>query len=420
MNSMSCLRHAQSVAAAGLLLVCGVVAHAADTYSAGQLAIPTLTNGPVTYSDVVVTLGGITSGPSGTAAITNADSFDMGTGQITIPAVQVGATTFFNAAVTVARLISIGSVSGADSYNGTDLTISYVQVGNSFFRNAIVTVNAIVSIAGGMPTAAWDTYNGSNGQLTIPAVQVGARVFTNVTVQVKGVVSVGTVQGIAQTITYTAPTAPFISVGSSTPISATTNGGLPVTFVVTTPQTCAVVANSAQLQNFFVAYAGSGFGGNLLLSGVPVDTNIFEIDAVSGSLGGHPIGMLPTSNAGTFNGIPYPVFTSADLAYDNIFYATGAPNMDRAGLGMQVSGTEFNLYFVSGLSYLYTNDVISNQSPPYISITSFFAAEVDGLVGLADGTCNVIAFQNGNYNLGTGFASATPALLSIPVDILLP
>lgn len=296
-----------------------------------------------------------------------------------------------------------------------------MQVGNSFFRNAIVTVNSIVSIAGGMPTAAWDTYNGSDGQLRIPAVQVGARVFTNVTVQVKGVVSVGTVQGTAQTITYTAPTAPFISIGSSTSISATTNGGLPTTFVVTTPQTCAVVANSAQLQNFFVAYAGAGLGGNLLLSGVPVDTNIFEIDSVSGSLGGHPIGRLPTSNAGTFNGIPYPVFTSAGgLAYDNIFYATGAPNMDQAGLGMQVSGSEFNLYFVSGLSYLYTNDVIGNQKPPYIPITSFFAAEVDGLVGLAGGTCKVIAFQNGNYNLGTGFASATPALLSIPVEILLP
>ncbi len=94
MNSMSCLRHTQSVAAVGILLACAVGAHAADTYSAGQLAIPTLTNGPATYSNVVVTLGGITSGPPVSAAISNVDSFDIGTGQITIPAVQVGATTF--------------------------------------------------------------------------------------------------------------------------------------------------------------------------------------------------------------------------------------------------------------------------------------------------------------------------------------
>ncbi len=425
MNFTSPLRPAQSAAAAGILLVCATAAQAADSYSAGHLTIPTLSNGPVTYSNVVVAVGAITSGPAGSAPLRSVDSYDISSGQIMVNSVSVGAGTFYNAAITVASLTSIGTVTGADSYNGTNLTVSYVQVGNSFYRNAVVTVSSIVHIGGGMPTGAWDIYNGANGELTIPAVQVGATVYTNVTVRVKGIVSVGTVQGTPQTIVYTAPNLPEVAIGASTAITATTNSNLPITFVSTTPQTCAIVANTAPVQNFFISYSGTGFSGGMVLSGVPVDTNIFEIESVIGSLGGHPIGMLPTSNPGSFNGIPYPVFTSpGGLAYDNIFYANGGPLMDQAGLGLQFAATEFNLYYAAGFGYLFTNDALANQHPPYLPMT-FSAQEVtvvgNALVGLAQGNCNVVAFQNGNYYPGYGYASAIPVQLNQSIgEIILP
>ena len=421
MNFTSHLRAAQSVAAAAVMLACATGAQAADIYSAGHVTIPTLTNGPVTYSNVVVAVGTITSGPAGTSPLSSTDNYDSGSGQIFLPTVQLGTLTFYNAAITVASVASIKSVSGADSYNGTNLTISYVLVGNSFYRNAVVTVSSIVGVAGGMPAGAWDTYDLANGELTIPAVQVGNNVYTNVTIRVRGIVSVGTVQGTAQTITYTAPTGPYIPAGSSGVISASTTSGLPATFVVTTPQNCAVVATSAQLQSFYITYSGTSFGGWALLSGVPVGTNIFEIESVIGNVGGQPLGMLATTTiyTGLHPNIPYTIYQSpGNLAYDNIFYANGSPNMDAAGLGMQAGGSaEFNPYYNSG--YKYANDALANQNPPWLDM-QWYAAEVDGLVGLADGTCNVLAFQNGNYSAGAGYASATPVLLSIPIVILLP
>ncbi len=41
------------------------------------------------------------------------------------------------------------------------------------------------------------------------------------------------------------------------------------------------------------------------------------------------------------------------------------------------------------------NDALSNQKPPYNPL-GFSVATVNGLVGLADGNCHVLAFQNGN------------------------
>ncbi len=109
---------------------------------------------------------------------------------------------------------------------------------------------------------------------------------------------------------------------------------------------------------------------------------------------GHPLGMLPTSNPTTVNGIAYPVFSNGSFGYDNIAYANGGGIFDAAGLGMQVAGSDFNLYYAAGFGYLFTNNALSNQTPPYIPL-SFSVAEVDGLVGLANGSCGVLAFQNG-------------------------
>jgi hypothetical protein len=423
MNCTSSMRRqARAFAVAGLLISCAGAVHADDTFSAGQLSIPSLSNGPVTYSNVKVTVGSIASGPAGTSPVGSVDTLDTSTGRISIPTVHVGAGTFYNAAITVGSLASIGGVTGADSYNGTNLILHYVQVGGTFYRNVVVGVGSVVRVAGGMPAGAWDTYNGGNGELTIPAVQVGAAIYTNVTIKVGKVVSVGGGPGTAQTITYTAPNAASIPVGSSTAISATTNGSLPVTFVVATPQTCAVVANSSQLQNFYFSYSGSGYSGSGVLTGVAVGTNIYEIDAVAGTAAGQPLGMLPTTTPAnvTVGSIPYPIFAASGLALDNIFYANGGPLVDQAGIGLQVPGNVFNLYYFAGAGYLYVDLALESQQPPYVPI-AMSAAEVSGLVGLANGTCNVVAFQNGNYYMGYGYASATPVLLSVPVGtIILP
>jgi hypothetical protein len=149
------------------------------------------------------------------------------------------------------------------------------------------------------------------------------------------------------------------------------------------------------------------------MSGPPVGASIFEIDSVASFFEGHPLGMLPTLNPTSANGIAYPVFSNGSFEYDNIAYATGGGLFDAAGLGMQVAGSDFNLYYAAGLGYLFTNNALSNQNPPYIPL-SFSVAEVNGLVGLADGTCSVLAFQNGN---GV-YASARPVMLSLPVGVI--
>lgn len=161
-------------------------------YTAGHLSIPSLTIGNATYSDVVVTVGTRVSGPTGTTPNGTKDSYDPLTNQLTIPTVLLGSTTYYNVIITVGSLVSIGSVAGADQYNGTYLTIPSVQVlGAGKFTNAVITVGSVVDIAGGMPAAAQDVYDPVTKRLTIAAIQYGGAVYTNVTVKPSKLVSVG-------------------------------------------------------------------------------------------------------------------------------------------------------------------------------------------------------------------------------------
>jgi len=76
---------------------------------------------------MVVTVAGIVSARVGGAS-GNADSYNPANNELTIPSVTVGANTFNNVIIKVGNLESIGAVSGADVYNGTDLIIPSVQV----------------------------------------------------------------------------------------------------------------------------------------------------------------------------------------------------------------------------------------------------------------------------------------------------
>jgi hypothetical protein len=169
------------------------LAHGADTYtpSSNRLFIPSVVIGNASYSDVVLTVGGVVSGPTGAPAESGQDHYDPATRYLTVPSVVVGSTPYYNVVATVSGLVSIGGVTWADSYDGVDLTIPYVQAGNSTYRNVVITVGSVVHVGSGMPEIPVDSYDSATNVLTIPAVMVGTRVYTNVAITVGKVVSAG-------------------------------------------------------------------------------------------------------------------------------------------------------------------------------------------------------------------------------------
>jgi uncharacterized repeat protein (TIGR03803 family) len=188
-----------SFAATLLLLFGAMQARAADIYDSAnkQLSIPVVAIGSATYSNMLVTVASIVSGPSGATPNGAEDSYDPGTNELTIQSVTVGSATYHNVVVTVAGLLSIGSVSGADSYNGSELSISDVQVGGITYDDVVIAVGGVVAVNGGMPTFVPDTYNSLTNQLAIPAVQVGGRVVTNVVITAGKLISV---HGVGSTL----------------------------------------------------------------------------------------------------------------------------------------------------------------------------------------------------------------------------
>ncbi len=188
-----CHRSARSGLATVLWLGWAATAFGADTYGGGVLSMPSLAIGSATYSNVVVNVGRIISGPTGSAADGIVDSYNPGTNQLTVQSVNVGGATYHNVVVTVAGLVSIGGVTGADTYNGANLDISYVQLYGTIYKDVVVseTLSDVIGVAGGMPTDVPDTYSLVLNELAIPAVQVGNHVYTNVIVTVGNLVSVG-------------------------------------------------------------------------------------------------------------------------------------------------------------------------------------------------------------------------------------
>ncbi len=181
--------HPRSLLAACLLLICAQAAFGADTYNTAtkQLTMAAVSIGSATYENMVVTVGRIVSGPAGTTPNASVDSYNPADGQLSVPSVKVGGTSYFNVIVTVAGLVSIGSVTGVDTFNGTDLTIAFIEL--PALRSDVVlavTLGNVVRVAGGMPTSAFDSYDIQTGELSIAAVEVNGRVYTNVTITAGG------------------------------------------------------------------------------------------------------------------------------------------------------------------------------------------------------------------------------------------
>ena len=187
-----------------LLLLCSA-AHGADTYEgAGVVQIPTLGIGSATYSNVVLTVGlPLLRGPTGSAPVGTGDTYDPVHNELFVPQVSVGATTFYNVAVSVDHLTSIGSVSGADTFDGTNLLVRNVQVGKQTYHDVTVHVGLanVVKLNGGMPAAAIDQYDAATGQLTVAAIQFGTKVFTNVILDV-ALSDVVSVAGFTERVLY--------------------------------------------------------------------------------------------------------------------------------------------------------------------------------------------------------------------------
>jgi YVTN family beta-propeller protein len=183
---------ARLLSAVLLSLTCALQAAHADSYNAvnHQLTMPSVTVGAATYSNMVVVVGNIVSGPTGSTANGNEDNYNPATNELTVQTVSVGSLTYHNVVVTVSSLVSAVSVTGADTYSGTTLTIPSVQVaGGAIYTNVVVAVAAINSAGGGMP-ALRDQYNPTNFELTIAGIQVAGRVFTNAVITVGELLSV--------------------------------------------------------------------------------------------------------------------------------------------------------------------------------------------------------------------------------------
>lgn len=95
---------------------------------------------------MAVSIAGIISGPAGTSGDAAEDSYDPDNQEITVPTVSVGATTYHNVVDTVGSLVSIGSVTGADTYSAPLLSIAAVLVGSTIYNNVVVMVGSIVSV----------------------------------------------------------------------------------------------------------------------------------------------------------------------------------------------------------------------------------------------------------------------------------
>ena len=201
----------RSLSAALLLLAGTTQGIAADTFnlSTRQLSIPAIVIGTATYSNMVVTVKlPQVSGPTKTAATFLQDYYDPTTNQLLVSSVYLNGAPYHNVLVNLdpAGTFSFGGVTGADTYDGANLTIPAVQVlGGPVYANVIVSITAadIVSVSGNMPRVAQNQYDPVKGQLTIPVVEAAGRFYTNVVagVTLKQVRSAGPAQ-LTDTVLY--------------------------------------------------------------------------------------------------------------------------------------------------------------------------------------------------------------------------
>jgi hypothetical protein len=132
-----------------------------DAYDAAnhQLTIPELQYGNATYWNMVITpdkvLGIAGGAPLG---FWDAYAYIFPSGfELIAPSVVAGPMTYTNVTATITEMISVSSVSGADSYDGTYLYIPAVSVGGKIYNYVVITVAGIDSLESGFPKTESDT-----------------------------------------------------------------------------------------------------------------------------------------------------------------------------------------------------------------------------------------------------------------------
>jgi hypothetical protein len=407
--------------AMSVLLVCSAAAYGADSYSAGKLTIPTLVIGNATYSNVVVEVGSILSGPAGSAPIGAVDTYNPANGQLTAQAVTLGSITLYNVVVTVSSLVSIGSVTGADTYDGHTVTSAVFLYFTTYMTHVAFTPTGAPTVAGGMPNALNDSLNG--GVLSIPVLEYAGHVFTNISVPA----TEGAAVASNQTISFSKPVYSIepLKVGASEAILATATSGLPVAYIVATPSICTVVQSTAQQGYGYISYSAAGGSGSGVVGAVPLAAGAYQANSFTGMTStGQNLGLAlassllnPYPSTEQFYTPPYPNFVldgnaqGGGFFFDDMFFVNGGPVVDIAGIILAAPGDPvINILYEQGMGYLYADSIIFNDMGPYQSMT-FSASVVNGLVGLSDGACVITAFQPG----GGSFTAAAP--VSITVDI---
>jgi uncharacterized repeat protein (TIGR03803 family) len=262
------------LAAIGLMAASIAPAFGIDLYnpSSRQLTIPSITIGAATYTDLVVTVSSVDSPPIGTAPTSPVDSYFPSSHQLYVAAVSVGSKTYYNAAVTLAGLVSLGGVTGADTYAGGILNVVSIPLGTTLYDNVSVQVGSILSHAGGLPAVATDTYNPTTGQLTIPVVVAGGKIYTNV------VVSVAKVLGVGYSYSNAGPGAP-------TAVGATAVAGQIAVYWSAVDQATSYLIFRSETPGIQGAQIGSSTGSGYIDSAVTVGTPYYYVVAAADSFG---------------------------------------------------------------------------------------------------------------------------------------
>lgn len=264
-NAQSNLILTQAVLLTMPCLAGPALSYAADTYNVAtkQLTSPELVYGNATFWNVVLTPGKVLGIGGGAArGYWDAYAYILPTGfELLVPTVTAGATTVTNVTATIASMSSVGSISGADNYDGTYLYIPAVTAYGSRFSNAVITVAHVDGMAGGFPAAEIDSYNSATGQLSIPAIQVGEKAYTNVTVSVGSVISVNgshSTPGGANSSTCYNPN--YYATGTTTDLFYQDITGPATAYevqsVVVAPSTFNGVANAVGIQNTTITSQG--------------------------------------------------------------------------------------------------------------------------------------------------------------------
>jgi hypothetical protein len=89
--------------------------------------------------------------------------------------------------------IGAGITTSIDSYDmaSGQLTIPVVSVGSDNYKNVVVKVGSVLSVGSAPANSAYDSFNTANGQLTIPMVTVGSTTYYNVVVSNLSVLTLG-------------------------------------------------------------------------------------------------------------------------------------------------------------------------------------------------------------------------------------